>query len=255
MINQLRTEFYKLQRNRAFWTIILVIACVSALLHYLVIIDWWHMSGTPFDHANLKEFNAISTFTAPIFFNLIISPLAGFYISNEFSHSSVIKNQILSGSKRSHIYLSKYIVFTLGSMIVTIIIPILTAVIEIFLLGHGEIFTTSSMMYLFRAYGLFMVQFMGYTAILVILAIVTQDNGKTIIFSIIFTIVMYVIEMAPELPILGTIYKNSIFYQFSAVFESSMTSGEIMKAIIIALLTFIILLSCGLMVFSKKEVK
>src|SRR5690606_41030590 len=69
-----------------------------------------------------------------------------------------------------------YIVFTLGSMIVTIIIPILTAVIEIFLLGHGEIFTTSSMMYLFRAYGLFMVQFMGYTAILVILAIVTQDN-------------------------------------------------------------------------------
>src|SRR5690606_14361265 len=142
-----------------------------ALLHFLVITGWWQLSGTPFDRAGLSELNGISTFTMPLFFNLFISTLAGFFLSIDFSYSSVIKNQIISGSKRSHIFLSKYFVFTIGSIVITILIPILTGLIEILLFGHGEILTISSMLYLGRSFGLFALQFLGYTAIIILFAI------------------------------------------------------------------------------------
>ncbi|MFD1850790.1 ABC transporter permease [Oceanobacillus bengalensis] len=255
MSNQIRAELFKLQRNKTFWVLVLISTGISALLHYLVIIEWWQMQNTAFDRAGLSEFNAISTFTVPLFFNLIISPLAGFYISNEFSNSSVIKNQIISGSKRSHIFLSKYLVFTIGSIVLTIIIPIMTAIIEVILLGHGDILTPSTMLYLGRAYSLFTLQYLGYTAILILIAIITEDSGKTIIFSIVLTIVMFVIEKLPNIPIVSMIYNNSIFNQFSEVFTFSMTSGEILKSILIALVTLIIITLCGVIVFNKKEIK
>lgn len=255
MINQLRAELYKLQRNKTFWVLLLTATGLSALLHFLVITGWWQVYGTPFDRAGLSELNGISAFTIPLFFNLFISTLAGFFISIEFSHNSVIKNQIISGSKRSHIFLSKYFVFTIGSIVIVILIPILTGIIEIILFGHGDILTTSNMLYLGRAYGLFALQFLGYTAIIILFAIATEDSGKTIIFTILSTIIMFAIEKLPNLPILSTIYKNSIFYQFSNVFNFSMTNGEIIKSVLISSVTIIIIIVCGVIVFNKKEIK
>ena len=46
----------------------------------------------------------------PLIFNLIISTLAGFLLIDYTT--GTIKNQILSGNKRSHIYLAKLIVFS-----------------------------------------------------------------------------------------------------------------------------------------------
>lgn len=255
MSNQMRAEIFKLLRNKTIWVLVFTITGISAFLHYLVIIEWWQMSGTPFDQVGLSEFNAITIFTVPTFFNLIISPLAGFYISNEFSESGAIKNQIISGSKRSHIFLAKYLIFSIGAIVVTIIIPLMTVLVEVILLGQGEILTTTNMLYLVRTYGLFILQFVVYTAILVLIAIVTEDSGKTIIFSILLTITMYIIDMANNLPIISTIYKNSIFYQFSEVFNYSMTNGEVIKAIIIALLSLIVVLVFGVLIFNKKEIK
>lgn len=248
-------EWFKLKRNKTFWVILFIVAGLSALLNYLVIIDWWQMGGTPFEQAGLSEFNALSTFTVPLLFNLIVGTLAGFFISNEFSFSGVIKNQILSGSKRSHIYMSKYLIFSIGAIIVTILIPLITAIIEIILLGYGEILNLSNVLYLGRAFGLFALQLLGYTAIILLLAIVTEDSGKTIIFSVLFTIVMLLVDIFPRPALLNAIYENSIFYQFSSVFNYTMTDGEVLKSIVIALMTMIIVCICGIAIFNKKEIK
>ena len=255
MINQIKAEFFKLQRNKSFWVLVLATTGLSALLHYLVIIEWWQLSGTPFDRAGLSKFNAISSYTEPLLFNLFVSTLAGFFISTEFSHGSVIKNQIISGSKRRDIILSKYLVFTVAAIMITILIPLLTGIIEVILLGHGDILNQTSILYLARAFGLFTLQFLGYTAIILLFAILTEDSGKTIIFSIIFTIIIFVLEKFSTISSITAIYKNSIFNQFNEVFEFSMTNGDIVKSIFIALLTFIILVLCGILVFNKKEIK
>lgn len=253
--NLIKAELFKLQRNKTFWVLLFTITGLSALLHYLIIIDWWQVFGTSFDSAGLSELNAVSTFTLPLLFNLIVSTLAGFFISIEFSHSGVIKNQVISGNKRSHIFMAKFLVFSLGSIIVTILTPLVTGIIEVILLGYGDILSLSNIKYLGTAFALFTLQFLGYTAIIILIAILTEDSGKTIIFSILFTTVMFAIEKLPKSSFINMIYENSIFHQFSEVFKFSMTNGEIIKSILIALVTVIIIILCGVFVFNRKEIK
>jgi|SRR5690625_1436339 len=256
MTNLFRAEMFKLQRNKTFWVLIGTITGLSTLLHFLVITDWWMMDGTAFDSAGLSELNALSTFTVPLFSNLIICTLAGFYISTEFSLSGVIKNQMISGHKRIHIFIAKYLIFSLGSIVVTIVIPLLTAIILIFMFGKGEILHLSNLMYLGRGFSLFTIQLLGYTAIIMLFAIVTEDSGKTIIFSIIFSLLMDVVRVFAGLSsFIAILYENSIFHQFSAVFKYTMTSGEIIHSLLIGGVTIIFVTLCGVFIFNRKEIK
>lgn len=255
MINQIRAESFKLRRNRTFWVLIVASVGLSALLHYLVIIDWWQMHGTTFEDAGLSQLNAMTTIGHPLFFIFFVSTLAGFFIANEFSQSGVIKNQIISGSKRSHIILSKYLLFTIGSIVVTTIIPFMIALLEMILLGHGEILSLSRFLYLGRAFGLFTLQFLGFTAIIMLIAIAMEDSGKTIIISIVFTLFMDLVRLLPKTPFISAFYENSIFHQFSEVFKFSMTNGEIMKSMVIGLLTFAVIILSVIVIFNKKEIK
>lgn len=255
MNNQIRAELYKLQRNMPFWVLLLTMTGLSALCSFLVITDWWMMDVTAFDRAGVSEMNALITFTAPLMFNLFVSTLAGFYISVEYSQTGAIKNQIISGSKRSHIFIAKYLVYTLGSIVVTILIPLVTTIVELLLMGYGDILTSSSLLYLGRAFGLFALQLLGYTAIILLIAIAAEDSGKTIIFSIVFSILLFAADKLPKSPFIETIYENTIFHQFSDVFKYSMTTGEILKSILIALITVIIVIGFGIYRFNKKEIK
>lgn len=253
MINLIKAEMFKLQRNRTFWALIATVAVLSTILHYLVIIDWWQMHGTVFDRAGLSELDALSTFTVPLFFNLIVSTLAGFFISIEFSSSGVIRNQIMSGYKRSHIFIAKFLVFSLGAIVVTILIPLIAAFIILFAQGDG--LKLSHALYLGRAYSLFTLQFLAFAAIIMLLAIMTSDQGKTIILSILFTIVLFAVDKLSKPPLLETVYENSIFYQFSEVFKLTMTNGEMMKSILIGVFSCMVFSFCGIIVFNRKEIK
>lgn len=255
MTNLVKAEWFKLKRNKSFWVIAGISIGLSALLHYLIIIDWWMISNTVFDRAGVSELNAQSIFITLIFFNLIISPLAGFFISVEFSQSGVIKNQVISGNKRSHIFLAKFLVYSLGSFIVVVLIPVVMGLLLVLLFGNGEVFNASDLMYIARSFTLFTLQLLSYTAIVTILAILTEDSGKTIIISIIFTIVMFAIEKFPKVPFIELLFENSIFYQLSEVFNRTMSTGEILKSIIIGIVSLIIIVLCGIFMMNKKEIK
>lgn len=110
MINLIKAELFKLKRNNTFWVLMGIVTAFYALANYLVIIDWWQMNNTGFYNVGLKEYNAMDMVKLPLIFNLIISTLAGFFINVDYT-TGTIKNQILSGNKRSHIYLAKLIVF------------------------------------------------------------------------------------------------------------------------------------------------
>src|SRR5699024_12759599 len=93
------------------------------------------------------------------------------------------------------------------------------------------------------------------TEIILFLSIVTEDSGKTIIFYVLFTIVMLLVDIFARPALLNAIYENSIFYQFSSVFNYTMTDGEVLMSIVIALMTMIIVCICGIAIFNKKELK
>src|SRR5690625_1007311 len=255
MTNLIKTEIYKLLRNKTFWVLIVSITGFSALLHLLVIMDWWLISGTVFDQTGLSDMNALISFTMPLVFNLIVSTLAGFYISKEFSQSGVIKNQIMSGNKRTHIFMAKHLVFSLGSIIVTLLIPFITAIFVVILFVQEEILTFSNLMYLGRAFSLFALQFLSFTGIVLLIAIVTEDSGKTILFTLLLSVVMFATEKLITAPFIKMLYENTIFYQFSEVFKVTMKSGEIIKSLLIGVVSLLVIILCGIVIINRKEIK
>src|SRR5690625_1467608 len=195
MSNLLRAEMYKLRRNKTFWVLIFTMIVFSSFAHYLIVSDWWFMSGTPFDHAGLSELNALSVFMTPLYFNFVVSTLAGFYISVEFSQNSVIKNQIISGHKRKNIFLAKYVIFSVGAFIVTVLIPFVTALMIVMIMEGGALFAYDPLLYLLRAYGIFTIAFFSFTALVFVIAILTEESGKTILFTFLISAIMFVVEI------------------------------------------------------------
>ncbi|MFD1385967.1 ABC transporter permease [Oceanobacillus oncorhynchi subsp. oncorhynchi] len=255
MMNLMKAEIYKLSRNHTFWVLIGVVTGLSALLHCLVITDWWLLSGTEFDKAGLSELNALSAFTLLLYFNFIVSTLAAFYISTEFRHNGVIKNQMMSGNKRTNIFMAKYIVFSLGSFLVTVLIPLLTAIILVLLFGQGDILNVANLIYLGRAYSLFTLQLLSFTAIVLLIATLTEDSGKTIIFSLLLSIVMFAIEKFITASFIKMLYEHTFFYQLSEVFTYTMTKDEMIQSILIGFLSLMVILLCGIFIFKRKEIQ
>lgn len=255
MLNMIQAEMFKLRLNKSFWVILLTSLVLSAVMHYLAITEWWQVYNTPFDAAGLSEMNGLSMFMAPLFFNLMIGTLAAFYISTDFGPSGVIKNQIISGKNRKLIYFAKYIVYSAAAVVIAVLIPVVTGIILNIIMGNGGIFTFETITYLLGAYSLFSLQLLGYTAIISLLAIITEDSGKTIIFSILFTIVMYIVEKMPKSGIIERIYEYSIFQQFNQVLFPELGIESIMTGLAVGLITMAVLLFIGMIVFSKKEIK
>ena len=251
----IQAEMFKLRLNKSFWVIFLTSLVLSAVMHYLAITEWWQVYNTPFDAAGLSEMNGLSMFMAPLFFNLMIGTLAAFYISTDFGPSGVIKNQIISGKNRKLIYFAKYIVYSAAAVVIAVLIPAVTGIILNIIMGNGGIFTFETITYLLGAYSLFSLQLLGYTAIISLLAIITEDSGKTIIFSILFTIVMYIVEKMPKSGIIERIYEYSIFQQFNQVLFPELGIESIMTGLAVGLITMAVLLFIGMIVFSKKEIK
>lgn len=251
----MRAEIFKLTSNKTFWVLTISIVILSSLLHFLVITDWWMMTGTPFELIGLSEWNALFPFITPLFFNLIISTLAAFYISTEFSKTGVMKNQMMTGHKRSHIFFAKYLIYSIGSFVVTILIPLLTATMMVYLLESGEIFNQENVSYLARAFSLFSLHFICFTAIVFIITIFTEDSGKTILFTLLVAILMFVVEKFVTADVIKQLYEYTFFYQFNKVFHPMISSGDIIQSLVIGVVSFIVIISYGVFAFNRKEIK
>lgn len=70
MSNLMKAELFKLRRNKTFIVLMLFIFGLSTLLHSLIVTEWWYMTGTPFELANLNELNALIFFHCSTVFQL-----------------------------------------------------------------------------------------------------------------------------------------------------------------------------------------
>src|SRR5699024_11650389 len=103
-------------------------------------------------------------------------------------------------------------------------------------------------MYLGRAFSLFALQFLSFTAIVLLISIVTEDSEKTIFFILLLSVVMFATEKLITAPFIKMLYENTIFYRFSEVFNVTMTSGEIIKSLFIGVVSLIVIILCGIVI-------
>ncbi|MBB3129994.1 ABC-2 type transport system permease protein [Paenibacillus rhizosphaerae] len=254
MINLLRTELFKLSKNKIFWTLILIATVVFALLHILITIGWWKMDNL-YMEAGLELFSSLPLATAPFYFMLFLSTFAGFFVANDFT-IGVVKNIVMSGNRRSHIFLAKFIVLVLGSVMLTVACPLIVITGGKLLFGFGEMTDPSALGFLARGMGLFLIHMLACVALLMLIALLAEDSGKTIIISVVIALLISVAEVLRPLPgILDALYRYSIFHHLIDSFRMVMTAPDMIQSLSVGLGTLLIVMWCGNLAFKRKEIK
>ncbi|MEC0256918.1 ABC transporter permease [Paenibacillus lautus] len=254
MINLLRAELFKLSKNKVFWTLTITVTVVFALMHYLITIGWWKMNNLFMD-AGLEQFSSLALATTPFYFMLFLCTLAGFFVANDFT-IGVVKNMVMSGNRRSHIFLAKLVILVLGSVILAVVCPLIVIMGGKLLFGFGEMTNSSALGYLARALGLFLIHLMALVALLMLIALLVEDSGKTIIISVVIALFISVAEVLRPLPgILETLYHYSIFHHLIDSFRIRMSDADIIQSLSVGISTLLVLMLCGNLVFNRKEIK
>lgn len=254
MINLFRAELFKLRKNRMFWTLTIIATIVFALLHYLVTVGWWQLSNS-FDKVGLELFSSLAIAVVPIYFILFLSTLAGFFVANDFT-IGVVKNIVMSGNRRSHIFLTKLLALMLGSVILTMVCPLLVIIGGKLLFGFGELTDTAALGYFARSMGLFLLHLMGFVALLMLIALLVEDSGKTIIISIVIALLISVADVMRPLPgFAETLYQYSIFHHLTDSWSFTLTPSDVKQSLLVALCSLLFLIFCGNTVFQRKEMK
>ncbi|CAI6032320.1 ABC transporter permease subunit [Cohnella sp. JJ-181] len=255
MLNLLRSEWYKLLRNRSFWlllSLLFVSAAAYVLLNYF---------DDPGDGGALDVTTGIDLLTAAMGGNNYIikiglSVLGGFYISSEYA-TGTIKRAVASGYGRSKYMTAKLLVFIAGSMLAALVFPVVNLTLGSALFGLGDLAGISESAYILKSIAMTLTLSAAFAAVTGATATLLTDSGKTIGFAFVFYFFadgLY--AMAGKfLPFADTLYAYSIFNLINHYSDPSMSSAAFAQSVYIPLLVAAAFVAIGIAIFRRKEIK
>jgi ABC-2 type transport system permease protein len=266
MSNLIRAELFKLSKNKTFRILMMLLTAAGLVLNLVVWLDskdvlslqnvLGFINFDPSFTGTGIDFFRLTLLDDSILLTLILSTFSGFYISNDYL-TGVIKNEAISGNSRGQIYFAKLIAFSLGSIAMAVVFLVIPTLGSTLIHGFGTAIDGSTVVYVGRTVGLFLLHLVAFVSIMTLIAIILQESGKTIIVSISFILIVNLtfIFLARYFPIAETIFEYTVFAQISEASKAVMTYAESMKSILVAVVTFIVIAYCGSAIFQKIEIK
>ncbi|MEO4055062.1 ABC transporter permease [Solibacillus sp. CAU 1738] len=251
MSNLLKSELFKLRKDRIFWVLVIGLAISGAFYPILIFFDDGSFNAQAVSVKELYAFIALAgnnyiTRLAPCI-------LAGFFISSEYSIGTM-KSIGASGNSRLRIYLAKLLVFSIGAVVISLVFPIFMTIVGSVLSGFNDV---PELSYIVRTIGLTILYALAFASIMAVAAIIFTDNGKTIAFLILFFILIDSIlyALSQEFTLFETIFNNSVFKLFLDITKFNVGSEELLNLLVVPIITYIIFALIGSIVFQKKEIK
>ncbi|WP_239618361.1 ABC transporter permease [Cohnella mopanensis] len=253
MYNLIAVEFFKLRKNRSFWTLLIALAAISLVYPLMYYFDHQSSGEPQFTGAEfLGTFIASNTYA--IKFGVAV--LAGFFISNEYA-TGIMKTIASSGNTRGRLYVAKLTGFAVGVMLVSLVFPIVSTVEVTLLSGFGHLPEGSTEFFIPRVLGLTLLYTAAYAAIGALIAVILTDSGKTIGFSMIFLLMVDIVlaGIGSKVEFFGKVYDYSIFKLIGDIGKPSIDSGDLPALLLVPLLTIALCAMLGIFVFRRKDIK
>lgn len=266
MNNLLRVEFYKLIRSKVFWTLVGVIIFG---LFLLMLISWMAynellVSNDSFEVTvdDTEDINGFTMLTesikAPSVFMIIllVTVLGAFLISTEYS-TGVIKNIVSIGYNRSQIYLAKLIILSLGSIILSLIIPVISSIYAMLFFEIGELPDLETVVSSIKYILLTCLFVISITSIVVLFAMTLSGRGMTLVVSFVFYLLVNngLGFLANQFKIFADIQTYSIYYRFSSFSVTEMSLSNIIELTAISLATTLLFTIIGMVIFKRKDIQ
>ena len=256
MNNLIKAERYKLFHNLVFW----------ALLIGMAVLGYFSGSGYRltyvahnYDTIQITSFSGV--FNAMVADSLIIlvavSSVLGWFVGREFSLRTV-SAEVASGHSRSHIFISKTVVYLIAYNIVMLVYPLAGAIHEISYFGAGDL--TNNLLNILRT-GLYVLLLQSaFFLITITIAFLLRSGVKTAIVAPIvsFGIMMLFARAAEDnwpavISFLNPIYR---LRESTAMGSSLSSNGLILVPAIVTGIVWIA--TCSMIIwknFAKSDLK
>ena len=180
---------------------------------------------------------------------IIIGILVGALIAKEYSQGT-IKNFLAYGKRREEFYLAKF-------TIILAVMTILPTIVVTLMNGWGKAFEISQLLGMIKTFVASVIAGSAVAALAMIIATLVKSNGATIgitvaIFIGIPTLAGFLYGIYPWF---DRVYEVLPFYNSALATSIKAGNGDLLRSVIISLVTIAISLFVGIKIFKSQDIK
>lgn len=187
---------------------------------------------------------------------ILIGILVAALMAKEYSQGT-IKNFLAYGKKREEFYLAKFIAIVVGVAIILAVMTILPTIASTIMNGWGQAFEFSQLLGMIKTFIASLIASSAVAALAMVIATLVKSNGATI--GITVAIFIGVPTFAGFLygiyPWFDRVYEVLPFYNSALATSIKAGNGDLLRSVVIALVTIIISLLAGIRIFKAQDIK
>lgn len=187
---------------------------------------------------------------------IIIGILVGALIAKEYSQGT-IKNFLAYGKRREEFYLAEFVSMVIAVTIILAVMTILPTIVVTLMNGWGKAFEISQLLGMIKTFVASVIAGSAVAALAMIIATLVKSNGATIgitvaIFIGIPTLAGFLYGIYPWF---DRVYEVLPFYNSALATSIKAGNGDLLRSVIISLVTIAISLFVGIKIFKSQDIK
>lgn len=187
---------------------------------------------------------------------IIIGILVGALIAKEYSQGT-IKNFLAYGKRREEFYLAKFVSMVIAVTIILAVMTILPTIVVTLMNGWGQAFEISQLLGMIKTFVASVIAGSAVAALAMIIATLVKSNGATI--GITVAIFIGIPTLAGFLYGIyfwfDRVYEVLPFYNSALATSIKAGNGDLLRSVIISLVTIAISLFVGIKIFKSQDIK
>ena len=187
---------------------------------------------------------------------ILIGILVAALMAKEYSQGT-IKNFLAYGKKREEFYLAKFIAIVVGVAIILAVMTILPTIAVAIMNGWGQAFEFSQVLGMIKTFIASLLASSAVAVLAMVIATLVKSNGATIgitvaIFIGIPTLAGFLYGIYPWF---DRVYEVLPFYNSALATSIKAGNGDLLRSVIISLVTIAISLFVGIKIFKSQDIK
>ena len=177
-------------------------------------------------------------------------------MAKEYSQGT-IKNFLAYGKKREEFYLAKFIAIVVAIAIILAVMTILPTIAVTIMNGWGQAFEISQLLGMIKTFVASLIASSAVAALAMIIATLVKSNGATIgiTVAIFIGIPTFAGFLYGIYPWFDRVYEVLPFYNSALASSIKAGDGDLLRSVVIALITIAISLFVGIRVFKAQDIK
>ncbi|MDU5261499.1 MAG: ABC transporter permease subunit [Clostridium celatum] len=187
---------------------------------------------------------------------ILIGILVAALMAKEYSQGT-IKNFLAYGKRREEFYLAKFTAIVVAIAIILVVIAILPTIVVTIINGWGQTFEFSQLLGMIKTFIASLIASSAVAALVMVIATLVKSNGATIGITVVIFIGIPIFAgfLYGIYPWFDRVYEVLPFYNSALATSIKAGNGDLLRSVVISLVTIAISLLIGIRIFKSQDIK